>query len=121
MGRRDQLMRIALSANQSQIVEPVTPNESDDEDEDEIAAALKNEKIHRLDLAQEAVLSAVGFLSDAERQKKGIEADNKDALSMATVCGIINYHLPLPLSCQRNQILVCKNLEIVVTRDISLL
>jgi hypothetical protein len=106
MGRRDQLMRIALSAAQSQIVEAVTPTESDDEDEDERAAASKNEKIHKLELAQEAVLGAVGFLSEAERQKKGNEVDTRDAFSMATVCGIINYHLPLPLSCQRNQILV---------------
>ena len=107
MGRRDHLMRIALSANQSQIQEPVTPAESDDGEEDELAAASKNENIQRLELAQEAILSAIGFMSDAERIKKRSESSNKDILSVATLCGLVNYHLPLPLSCQRNQILVC--------------
>lgn len=106
MGRRNHLVRIALSANQSQIQEPVTPSESDDGmDEDEIAAASKLEKIQRIDIAQEAILSAIGFMSDAERLKKGHDR-NKDILSMSTFCGLINYHLPLPLSSQRNQILV---------------
>ena len=100
-------MRIALSANQSQIQEPVTPTESDDgeSDDDERAAVSKKEKIHRLDVAQEAILSAIGFMSDAERLKKGPDGD-KDVFSMATLCGLVNYHLPLPLSSQRNQALV---------------
>src|SRR5271167_1270137 len=106
MGRRNHLMRIALSADQPQIQEPVTPSESDDGmDEDEIATASKNEKIQRIDIAQEAILSAIGFMSDAERLEKGPDRD-KDIFSMSTLCGLINYHLPLPLSSQRNQILV---------------
>ena len=107
MGQRDHLMRIALSANQSQIQEPVTPAESDDGEEDELAVASKHENMQRLDLAQEAILSAIGFMSDAERLKKGSESITKDVLSVATLCGLVNYHLPLPLSCLRNQVLVC--------------
>lgn len=106
MGRRNHLMRIALSEDQPQIQEPVTPNESDDDmDEDEIAAASKSERIQRIEIAQEAILSAIGFMSDAERLKKGHDR-KKDIFSMSTLCGLINYHLPLPLSSQRNQILV---------------
>ena len=109
MGRRDHLLRVALSANQAQIQEYVTPHDSDDEDDPEqLAAAAKMEKIQRLDAAQEAVLSAIGFMSDAERLKKTNENSQKDVFSLATVCGLVNYHLPLPLSCQRNSILVCQ-------------
>ena len=107
MGRRDHLMRIALSANQSQIQESVTPAESDDGEEEELAVTSKNENIQKLDIAQEAILSAIGFMSDAERLKKSTESNNKDVLSIATLCGLVNYQLPFPLSCQRNQILVC--------------
>jgi len=106
MGRRDHLLRIALSANQSQIQEPVTPTESDDGEEDDLATTAKNENIHRLDIAQEAILSAIGFMSDAERLTKGAESNNRNVFSVATFCGLINYHLHLPLSCPRNQILV---------------
>jgi hypothetical protein len=106
MGRRNHLMRIALSASQPQIQEPVTPSESDDGmDEDEIAAASKHEKIQRIDIAQEAILSAIGFMSEEERLKRGPDR-NKDTFSMSTLCGLINYHSQLPLSSQRNQILV---------------
>lgn len=107
MGRRDHLMRMALSANQCQIQEPVTPAESDDGEEDELAVTSKHENMQRIDLAQEAILSAIGFMSDAERLKKGSENNSKDVLSVATLCGLVNYHLPLPLSCLRNQVLVC--------------
>ena len=106
MGRRDHLMRIALSAHQPQIQEPVTPAESDDGEEDELAAASKNENTQRLEIAQDAILTAIGFMSDAEGLKKGAESNNKDILSIAAFCGLVNYHLPLPLSCLRNQILV---------------
>jgi hypothetical protein len=108
MGRRDQLLRIALSANQSQIQEPVTPTESDDGEDDELAALSKAENTQRLEMAQEAILGAIGFSSDAERPKKGADGIKENFFSMATLCGIINYHLPLPLSSQRNQILVLK-------------
>lgn len=113
MGRRDHLMRVALSANQAQIQEPVTPNDSDnEEDPEELAAAAKMDKIQRLDAAQEAVLSAIGFMSDAERLKKTNESSHKEVFSIATICGLVDYHLPLPLSCQRNSILVLQILGI---------
>jgi hypothetical protein len=99
-------MRIALAANQSQIQEPVTPAESDDDEDDDGGSLSKNDKIQMLDMAQEAVLKAIGFMTDAERSKKNSERNNKDILSIATICGLVNYHLPLPLSCQRNSSLV---------------
>jgi hypothetical protein len=122
MGRRDHLMRMALSANQAQIQEPVTPAESDDGEEDDLAATVKNENIQRLELAQEAIFNAIGFVSDAERIKKSSESNNNDVLSVATLCGLVNYHLPLPLSCQRNQILVLPSFNSVeLTADVSIL
>lgn len=107
MGRRDHLIRIALSANQSQIQETVTPTELEDEglSEEELAVNSKNEKIQRFDLAQGAVLSAIGFMSD-EARKKEAESGAKDLLTMASAYQFVNYFLPLPLTCQRNQILV---------------
>jgi len=123
MGRRDHLLRVALSANQTQIQESVTPNDSDDEgDLEELAAAAKLDKLQRLDAAQEAVLSAIGFMSDAERQKKNNESSHKDVFSIATICGLVDYHLPLPLSCQRNSILVFpKVTSNVLISDVSAL
>ena len=108
MGRRDHLLRVALSANQAQIQETVTPTESDDDedDPDELAATAKMDKIQQLDAAQEAVLSAIGFMSDAERLKKTNESSHKEVFSIATICGLVDYHLPLPLSCHRNSVLV---------------
>jgi hypothetical protein len=71
-----------------------------------IAATAKMDKIQRREAAQEAVLSAIGFMSDAERLKKTNESSHKEVFSIATICGLVDYHLPLPLSCQRNSILV---------------
>jgi hypothetical protein len=121
MGRRDHLMRIALSANQSQIQEPVTPPESEDGiDYEELETAHKQERLRRLDMAQEAVLSAIGFMSDNDRLKKGNVTRDKDVLSISTVCGLVNFHLPLPLSCQRNQILVPFIMKTMLISDFSL-
>jgi hypothetical protein len=102
MGRRDHLVRIALSANQSQIQETIDDLEVGDED---LAANLKSFKIQRFDMAQGDVLSAIGFMSD-EARKKESESGEKDLLTMASACQLVNYFLPLPLYCQRNQILV---------------
>jgi hypothetical protein len=99
-------MRIALSASQSQIMEHATPEESEDGQDLDEDSGRKQEQLRRLDMAQEAVLSAIGFMSENERQKKGIERRDKGIFSLATGAGLVNYHLPLPLSCQRNQILV---------------
>lgn len=107
MGRRDHLLRIALSASQSQIQESVTPTSSDDGyDEEADAVALRNEKIQRFEAAQGAVLSAIGLLS--EEKKKEAETTFQDLPLVAAACQFVNYALPLPLSCQRNQILVIK-------------
>ena len=121
MGRRDHLMRIALCASQRQIQEPVTPSEADDDQDDvELPEVRKFRKVQRLDMAQEAVLGAIGFMSDVETLKKSAEG-NKDAFSVATLCGLVNYHLPLVLSSQRNQILVhtYPSLPITLTADVS--
>jgi len=107
MGRRDHLVRIALSANQSQIQETLTsPDYFDDfgVTDEELVVNSKIDKIQRFDLAQGAVLSAIGFMSD-EARKKESESGEKDLLTMASACQFVNYFLPLPLSCQRNQIL----------------
>ena len=114
MGRRDHLIRIALAAHQFQIEEPITPTESEDVTEEQLAAAAKKDKIERLDVAQEAVLSAIGFMSGAER-KQVIEQKEKDIFSISTACGLINYHLPLPVSCQRYQVMVgTRNIYLIV-------
>src|SRR5438046_1555744 len=106
MGRRDHLLRIALSASQRQIQESVTPSESDDDQDDaDLPEIRKFRKVQRLDRAQEAVLGAIGIMSDGERLRKSTES-NKGAFSIATLCGLVNYHLSLLLSSQRNQILV---------------
>jgi hypothetical protein len=105
MGRRNHLLRIALAANQHQIEEPRTPTYSE-ADEDEQTLALKNDKIHRFDLAQGAILSAIGFKSD-EARKKDLETQEQEILSVSSACQIVNYILPLPFACLRNQILVC--------------
>ena len=108
MGRRDHLVRIALSANQSQIQDTLTaPDYFDDfgVSDEELAVNSKNDKIQRFDLAQGAVLSAIGFMSDEARRRES-ESGDKDFLTMASACQFVNYFLPLPLSCQRNQILV---------------
>lgn len=107
MGRRDHLLRIALSANQSQIEEPATPGESESEDEEEIALVSKNEKIQRFDLAQAAILNAIGFSND-ESRKKDLETQENELLTISSACQIVNYLLPLPLSCLRNQVLVLR-------------
>jgi hypothetical protein len=100
-------MRIALSANQTQILEPVTPAESDDGQEDP-DVAMKQGHIRHLDVAQEAVLSAIGFMTDAQRQKKSNEANGQGVLGIGTICGLINYHVALPMSCQRNSSMVSR-------------
>jgi len=109
MGRRDHLLRVALSANQAQIEEPVTPgeSESESEDEEEIALVSKNEKIQRFDLAQAAILNAIGFSND-ESRKKDLETQENELLTISSACQIVNYLLPLPLSCLRNQVLVLR-------------
>ena len=58
----------------------------------------------KFDLAQGAVLSAIGLLS--EERKKETESGFQDLPLVAAACQFVNYALPLPLSCQRNQILV---------------
>jgi hypothetical protein len=107
MGRRDHLVRIALTANQSQIQESAPPSDSEEYgvSEEELAVNSKNEKIQKFDLAQGAVLSAIGFMSD-EARKKEAESGEKDLLNISSACQFVNYFLPLPLTCQRNQILV---------------
>lgn len=114
MGRRDQLIRIALAAHQPQILEPVTPADSEDGLEEQLAAVTaKSEKIQRIDGAQEAVLSAIGFMSGAER-KKAREQEERNIFSVSAVCGFINYHLPLPLACQRYQAMVFPALDFLI-------
>ena len=104
MGRRNHLLRIALAANQAQIEEPRTPTESEAE-EDERVLYAKNDKIQRFDMAQGAILNAIGFKSD-EARKKDLESQEKELLLLSSVCQSVNYILPLPLASQRNQILV---------------
>jgi hypothetical protein len=108
MGRRDHLVRIALAANQSQIQESATPSDSEDYgvSEEELAVSSKNEKIQKFDLAQGAVLSAIGFSSTQARVAE-VESGEKDLLNVSSACQFVNYFLPLPLTSQRNQILVC--------------
>lgn len=115
MGRRDHLLRIALSANQSQLVDP--PSDDDEEDllqtdptsetsvklDSATAAKLKHQT--KLDAAQEAILSAIGFMTDSG-VKKTEEEREKEAAGISTFVGLITYHLPLPMYSQRNQALV---------------
>ena len=106
-------MRIALSASQSQIIEPITPPESENGvEQEQTEGSCKHGHLHQLEMAQEAVLSAIGFMSENERLKKGIERREKDIFSMTTAAGLVNYHMPLPLTCQRYQILVSVHLEV---------
>ena len=58
------------------------------------------DKIQRREAAQEAVLSAIGFMSDAERLKKTNKSSHKEVFSIATIdiCGLVDYHLYTPSS-----------------------
>lgn len=105
MGRRDHLVRIALQANQSQILEAVTPTGSDDGIDDDLAVVSKNEKIQQFDVAQGAVLQAIGFMSD-EARKKDIDTRDKERFNISSACQVVEYILPFPFVCQRNQIQV---------------
>jgi len=102
MGRRNHLIRVALSATQNQIEEPVTPTESDDEDDN---ASLKLQNLQRIEHAREAVLNAIGLMANDTQQKETESGDNS-LISVSTVCGIISYHLALPFLSLRNQVLV---------------
>jgi hypothetical protein len=110
MGRRDHLLRIALQANQSQVQEPVTPTGSDDGMDEDLAVASKNEKIAQFEVAQGAVLRAIGFMSD-EARKKEIDAGDKELWDISSACQLVNYILPFPFACQRNQIQVRSSVE----------
>ena len=109
MGRRDHLLRIALAATKSQVQETVTPEElsGDEGDEETSAVTAKSEKIHELEAAQEAVFSAVGFITEADQLRKSQDRKKSGVFNLATVCGFVHYHLALPLSCHRNLGLVC--------------
>ena len=100
MGRRNHLLRIALAANQNQIAEAWEPTESESETLDS-----KNDRIHRFDLAQGAILNAIGFKSD-EARKKELESQENEILTISSALQICNYIFPIPFACQRNQIMV---------------
>jgi len=116
MGRRDHLLRIALSANQSQLVDAADDAEGEDIIQADPTSDMFTVKLDpsthkkiryqgKLDAAQEAILSAIGFMTEPD-VKKTEEEREKDGASISTFVGLITYHLPLPMYSQRNQALV---------------
>jgi|SRR5579859_4949695 len=103
MGRRDHLVRLALAANQSAIQEPVTPDDSDDEEaEDIVAIQSKIDKMQQFDTAQAAVLQCIGFMSEVARRHQ-VASTEKDMFGVYTACQVVNCILPLPFASVRNQ------------------
>ena len=121
MGRRDHLLRIALQANQPQVQEPVTPTGSDDgmEDLELEAGSLKKDKIQQFDVAQGAVLQAIGFMSD-EARKKDVDASDTEPLNVASAYQVVSYILPFPFVSQRNQIQVRRVLDDIDCRHFGM-
>jgi len=114
MGRRDHLLRIALCAKQAQLVDAPDDDEEEDIQADPTSdmtvkldpSTQKKIKYQgKLDAAQEAILSAIGFMTEPD-VKKTEEEREKDGASISTFVGLITYHLPLPMYSQRNQALV---------------
>jgi hypothetical protein len=119
MGRRDHLLRIALSAKQSQLTDPPSSSDHNDDDGDgDIQPSANGEQTTKLgpstaklsnqaklDAAQEAILSAIGFMTDSGL-KRTDEKRDREGVSISTFVGLITYHLPLPMYSQRNQALV---------------
>jgi hypothetical protein len=120
MGRGNHLLRIALSANQFQLIDPPSDTEDDDDDpsleplppgptvkgkrKPDPATVAKHNHQTRLDAAQEAILSAIGFMTESGVKKE--ESVDKGGGWVSTFVGLVTYHLPLPMYSQRNQALV---------------
>jgi hypothetical protein len=82
----------------------MTPTGSDDGMEEDLAVASKNEKIAQC-LSGGCLGRAIGFMGD-EGPKKEIDAGDNESLDISSACQIVNYILPFPFACQRNQIQV---------------
>jgi hypothetical protein len=118
MGRRNHLLRIALSANQSQLIDP--PSDAEDNDSPTLEGLSKDDSLidknhdpatvakinhqTKLDAAQEAILSAIGFMTESGVKKE--EGGEMGGGGISTFVGLVTYHLPLPMYSQRNQALV---------------